>query len=218
MAEIICKQCGFPNPEGSVRCGICDEPLVQENVQKEAVIVPDSTPASASNGPTGEGYQYFVLCPESQTKTVVAGPNVVSFFCEGCKREHIVDDIIWQIERGEAIVASASTAPQKTDKCGLKLEELTTHYVIEVAQTGGTLGRYGKYGAEFFQSRGMLTVSGEHCAIYSDEYGNWVLRHISRTNSTKYEDRVLGANEPVILENGKMLTLANTVTFVVRIG
>ena len=214
MAEIICKQCGFPNPEGSVRCGICDEPLMAAVVEKKAAPVPPPA-AVVKETAAGSGYQYFVLCPESQTKTVVDGPNVTSFFCNGCKREHVVDDIIWQIERGEAVAVSPT--PEQEKEHALRLEELTTHYVIEVDQAGGILGRYGKYGAEFFQSRGMLTVSGEHCAIYADEYGNWVLRHISRTNGTKYEDRLLDANEPVILENGKMLTLANTVTFVVRL-
>ena len=50
------------------------------------------------------------------------------------------------------------------------------------------------------------------------EFNNWVLSHISRTNQTKYNGMILTANEPTLLEDGKLLTLANTVTFIVRIG
>ena len=99
----------------------------------------------------------------------------------------------------------------------LWLEEVNSHFRIEIDKAGGTLGRYGKYGSEFFQSRGLLTVSGEHCII-TNEFGNWVIRHISKTNQTKYNNMILGTNEPNLLENGKILTLANSVSFVVRIG
>jgi predicted component of type VI protein secretion system len=60
-------------------------------------------------------------------------------------------------------------------------------------------------------------VSGEHCVI-TNEFGNWVIRHVSKTNQTMYNNMILGANEPNLLENGKTLTLANAVSFTVRIG
>ena len=63
----------------------------------------------------------------------------------------------------------------------------------------------------------MHTVSGEHCRI-TYEYGSWVLRHISRTNSTHYNGIALGHDEPNLLEDGKLLVLANTVTLRVHIG
>ena len=63
----------------------------------------------------------------------------------------------------------------------------------------------------------MHTVSGEHCRI-TYEYGTWVLRHISRTNSTHYNGISLSREEPTLLEDGKLLVLANTVTLRVHIG
>lgn len=54
--------------------------------------------------------------------------------------------------------------------------------------------------------------------MISYQYGTWVLQHISRTNQTMYNNMILTANEPIVLEDGKVLTLANTVSFIVRIG
>lgn len=170
--------------------------------------------------PVDDGNEYFVLCPESHTKTILPHGKIIKFFCEGCKKEHEIDDFLWTIEKKQREVVSvvSSTSSKSAPKGdSLWLEEINSHFRIEIDKAGGTLGRYGKYGAEFFQSRNMLTVSGEHCS-FSYEFGNWVLRHLSRTNQTMYNGMILGANEPNLLEDGKMLVLANTVTFIVRIG
>lgn len=241
MAGIICKQCGYENPEGSTICEICAEELGGTAVQTPASAVTNTTVASGipvgvqsthnvSTAPVqpsvpvaGDGREYFVLCPESQTKTVLSHPKVKTFFCEGCKKEHEIDDFLWVVEVREKTVAegNVSTCTQEIPSApkgdNLWLEEINTHFRIDIAKTGGTLGRYGTFGAAFFQSRNLLTVSGEHCMI-SYEFGNWVLRHRSRTNQTVYNNMVLGLDEPNLLEDGKLLVLANTVTFMVRIG
>lgn len=261
MAGIVCKQCGYENPEGSSICEICAEELggtpVQPGMpqgnamtsnapscgasvvgvvahgvgtQPGGVFVmgqqpanPAATVGQVTAAVPGDNKEYFVLCPESQTKTILPHGKVTRFFCEGCKKEHEIDDFLWTIEsrEKEASSAAGTTCEQATPAAvkgdNLWLEEINTHFRIDIDKTGGTLGRYGTFGAAFFQSRNMLTVSGEHCMI-TYEFGNWVLRHMSRTNQTIYNNMVLGANEPNLLEDGKLLVLANAVTFVVRIG
>ncbi|MBQ7776626.1 MAG: FHA domain-containing protein [Lachnospiraceae bacterium] len=240
MAGIICKQCGYENPEGSTICEICAEDLgvqasvpVQQAVAQASAPTPQpSTPVQQPNvaatvkqeyvQPVDDGKEYFVLCPESHAKTILPHGRVTRFFCEGCKKEHDIDGFLWVIEEKEKVAApvgnsSAPTVQNVPKGDNLWLEELNTHFRIDIDKAGGTLGRYGKYGAQFFQSRNLLTVSGEHCMI-TYEFGNWVLRHMSRTNQTIYNNMVLGANEPNLLEDGKLLVLANAVTFVVRIG
>lgn len=218
MAAIICPQCGFENPEGSTICEICAEPLKQ-SIPEEPAVQPMPTMAQAAVTPETDR-EYFVFCPESQTKTVLPNGSVRKFFCEGCKIEHEIDDFLWQIESREKQSAPVQGVSEKTDvPVGdeLWLEEVNTHARIDIQKPGGTLGRYGNFGGDFFLSRNMHTVSGEHCRL-TYEYGSWVLRHISRTNNTVYNGMQLEREEPNLLEDGKQLTLAGTVTFTVRIG
>lgn len=241
MAGIICKQCGYENPEGSTICEICAEELGGAPVQAQPSVAPAMTASAGvsagvqstiqvSTAPMqqyapipGDNREYFVLCPESQTKTILPHAKVKTFFCEGCKKEHEIDEFLWVVEVKEkttsenAAPAGGTEAVAAPKGDNLWLEEINTHFRIDIAKNGGTLGRYGTYGAAFFQSRNLLTVSGEHCMI-TYEFGNWVLRHRSRTNQTVYNNMVLGLDEPNLLEDGKLLVLANTVTFVVRIG
>ncbi|MBO4878082.1 MAG: FHA domain-containing protein [Ruminococcus sp.] len=243
MASIRCPQCGYENPEGSVICDICAETLVKapevpaptaaeipQPAPMHAMNVPDRLPeqvspvteSSSQQAASGEtGRQYYVFCPESQAKTIVKNGEVTRFYCEGCHIEHDIDGFLWQIEVSEETAPSApgATAPQQTapGSDDLWLEEINTGFRIDIAKTGGTLGRYGNFGSEFFLSHNMHTVSGEHCRI-TYEYGSWVLRHISRTNSTHYNGVSLTREEPNLLEDGKLLVLANTVTLRVHIG
>ncbi len=228
---IKCKQCGYENPDDAVVCEICAEPL--ENVGEAAaaqqamphsnVVVPavqaDAVEKEVSTAE--DGNEYFVICPESQSKTMIPGGNVTTFYCKGCKKEHEIDGVLWSIEKrakAQAPTVSNATQQQSAPKeDNLWLEEINSHVRIDIDKAGGTLGRYGKYGADFFQSRGLLVVSGEHCVI-SYQYGTWVLQHISRTNQTMYNNMILTANAPTVLEDGKVLTLANAVSFIVRIG
>lgn len=241
MAGIICRQCGYENPEGSTICEICAEDLVSDNEIETNVANNTQQNVSTQQQNNSEqlqdqesqddGKEYYVLCPESQTRTVLSSGNVTRFFCEGCKKEHDIDGFLWNIESRLIEDDSNSTSnqvdnqnsmsnpnifPQKKED-NLYLEEMNTHYRIDIDKAGGILGRYGKYGADYFQRNGLLTVSGEHCML-SYEFGNWVIRHISKTNETKYNNMILGANEPNLLEDGKVLTLANSVSFIVRIG
>ncbi len=264
--SIICKQCGYENPDNASVCEICAEPLgntesvattqdqipqpsSQVLVQSVTQVTPQQTVqpiqhqtqfvqqtpsnieanvAQINTIPQNvlmadDGNEYYVLCPESQAKTILPSGNVTTFYCEGCKKQHEIDGFLWSVEKRaktSSATTSQATAPQiqaasKGDN--LWLEEINSHVRIDIDKSGGTLGRYGKYGAEFFQSRGFLMVSGEHC-MFSYQYGTWVLNHISRTNQTMYNNMILGANEPTVLEDGKVLTLANAVTFIVRIG
>lgn len=228
--SIICKQCGYENPDGSTICEICAESLAENHSSQEPAVSapikeePVINSAATINQVEGsnDGYEYFVTCPESQTKTILANGELNTFYCEGCKKNHEIDGFLWVIERKkkENKDSSGSTdnkAMETPSGNVLWLEEVNSHFRIEIDKTGGTLGRYGKYGSEFFQSRGLLTVSGEHCVI-TNEFGNWVIRHISKTNQTKYNNMLLGTNEPNLLEEGKILTLANSVSFVIRMG
>lgn len=215
MATIKCSQCGYENPEGSTICEICAEELVKTEKAEPICITP---PVSVEN--TTGSTEYYVICPESHAKTIVSDDSLTSFFCEGCKKTHEIDGFLWVIESrvkdDNTVENTQAQAQVSTTGDSLWLEEINSHYRIDIDKAGGALGRYGKYGAEFFQSRSMMTVSGEHCNI-SYELDNWVLRHKSKTNQTKYNNMILANDEPYILEDGKMLTLANTVTFVVRI-
>lgn len=220
--SIICKQCGYENPDGSTICEICAESLVDVAEQPVVQHTTSQEVTAQQINDSDSRYEYSVICPESQTKTILTSGNITSFYCEGCKREHEIDGFLWVIERKEKEnipPVSSPELPKESKNIGEKLwlEEVNSHFRIEIDKMGGTLGRYGKYGSDFFQSRGMLTVSGEHCVI-TNEFGNWVIRHVSKTNQTKYNNKILEANVPNLLEDGKILTLANTVSFVVRIS
>lgn len=233
MAGIICKQCGYENPEGSTICEICAEELssvenntdIKPNVENSvnSIIIDEKK----ENCLDSEEKTFYVICPESQTKTILANKNVNEFYCEGCKKTHTIDGFLWNIESKKSNEDNTYEQASDINNCcydavvsyngNLYLEEVNTHYRIDIDKDGGILGRYGKYGADYFQQNNLLTVSGEHCKI-SYEYGNWVIRHLSRTNETKYNEMILEYNEPNLLENGKILTLANTISFVVRIN
>ena len=227
MAKIVCKQCGYENPEGSTICEVCAEPLdivleeiVNDSVQ-EILQTDHADTISQVDELIDDDNEYFVICPESQTKTILQHGKVTSFYCEGCKKKHDIDGFLWNIEKKSKEKNSANsleTSNLVKEESGnhLCLEEINSHFRIEIDDAGGTLGRYGKYGSDFFQSRGLLMVSGEHCLI-TNEFGNWVLRHKSKTNQTKYNNMILGMDEPNLLENGKVITLANAVSFTVRI-
>lgn len=231
MAGILCEQCGYMNPEGSIECEICAEPL-KLTTPMAAPAVEAVVPSYSNQVQTvrqndvpemiRQDVECFVMCPESSTKTVVEGPNVMKYYCEGCQVDHYIDGMIWFIESRKIAAAPATVAApavQQTAPRGdnLWLEEVNTHFRIDIAKPGGTLGRYGNFGGDYFLSRGMNTVSGEHC-LFRYEFNNWTLTHISRTNQTKYNGMIMSSNEPTLLEDGRMITLANTVSFIVRIG
>lgn len=150
-----CKQCGYENPDDAVVCEICAEPL--ENAGESAAAPQGNVGAPAVQADAAEdGNAYFVICPESQTKTMLPGGNVTSFYCRGCKKQHEIDGILWSIEkkaRAQAPTASNVTQQQSAPKeDNLWLEEVNSHVRIDIDKAGGTLGRYGKFGAGFFRA------------------------------------------------------------------
>lgn len=153
MAGIVCKQCGYENPEGSTICEICATDLTEEKQETPAPVKEDQ--------PSEEEAEYFVMCPESQTKTIVKSGDVTKYYCDGCKKEHEIDGFLWSIEKKVKDVQKSETPGkpqvqnQKAAKDKLVLEEVNSHFRIEIDEEGGILGRYGKYGAQFFQSRGF---------------------------------------------------------------
>lgn len=154
---------------------------------------------------------------ESNTKTSVPNNSVKKYFCKGCNKEHVIDGFLWKIESEvKPFEISNSVIPEKTPcKDNLILEDIKTHFIIKIDKNGGTIGRYGDYGAEYFRANfGM--VSGKHCR-FRYENGNWIVQHISRTNDTKYCDMRLERQEERIIENGRILNLANAVSFLIRI-
>lgn len=225
MAGILCEQCGYENAEGATVCEICAEPLRHGGA---TTTVPDAVPPVKSetveeNRVTAQNAdsntEYFVMCPESSTKNIVESGNITSFYCQGCQKEHVIDNFLWTVESRQLSGAGetpATATETRVKQNNLWLEDTVTHHRIDISKTGGTLGRYGTFGASYFQSRGLNTVSGEHCMIRY-ELDNWVLFHVSRTNQTKYDGMILASNEPTLLEDGKILVLANAVSFIVRI-
>ncbi len=227
MATIICKQCGYENPEGTTICEICAEPLTAptpaRNIEQVMPSYSNEVPTEeqTSSAAIQSDIEYFVMCPESSTKTIVSGADITKYFCSGCQKEHIIDNFLWTVEsrtlgNTAPTTSSAPVTAKQVKLNNLWLEEMNTHHRIDICKPGGTLGRYGDFGADYFQSHAMNTVSGEHCLIRF-ELESWVLYHVSRTNQTKYNGMILSSNEPTLLENGKVLTLANTVSFIVRI-
>jgi pSer/pThr/pTyr-binding forkhead associated (FHA) protein len=59
-------------------------------------------------------------------------------------------------------------------------------------------------------------VSGEHCR-FKYEYGRWSIEHLSRTNDTVYNGRKLEHGYEEAIRDGKVITLANAIDFIVRI-
>lgn len=215
--EIICRHCGFPNSADSVNCEICDEPLVPAAPAPQTA---QPTAQQVASAPRNPGREYFVVCPESNHRTVVADENQTYYYCAGCGKEHEIDGFIWVIESADVTPAAqvpVQAAPQVAPRLNrLTLEELRFHQRIEIAPQGGTLGRYGDFGADFFQRNNLLYVSGVHCA-FQQQYGNWCIQHMSRTNQTAYDGQILDHDQVYLLEDGKLLTLANCVTFIVHI-
>ncbi len=227
---IICKQCGFENPDGATVCEICmtdlTAPAQAPEPKKPSQETAKAAVPTAEAAPAAEGdVEYFVMCPESSTKTVVPNADITKYFCSGCKREHEIDGILWVVESKRLTPEPAAqtgscdpTEPKEKPKpTGDKvvLEEVTSHYRIEIPKPGGPVGRYDAYGSDFFLSRGMHTISGTHCEI-TNEFGEWVIRHKSQVNDTRYNNEKLERDEPHLLEDGKMLTLSNTVTFIIH--
>lgn len=240
--SIVCKDCGFENEDSDKHCVMCDAELFQlesnEGVgnrvdslnlfeekndvmvrHKENVVFSEKIYGEKSSG----AQRYFVNCEISRKKTMVESAEISSYFCDGCKEEHFIDGFLWIVqeemlqELTPTIVETVTVQAKNAKREKLVLETVDTHFEIEINCDGGTLGRYGTYGADYFQSdpRGRM-VSGEHCR-FKYEYGRWSIEHLSRTNDTVYNGRKLEHGYEEALRDGKIITLANAISFIVRI-
>ncbi len=243
----ICSSCFFQNEDGDRVCTMCSEPRTETRLQgiinyerlpKPMSVEPETNQSSTAsqertNVPKSKGdmVRYVVNCPNSGTKTIVESMNITEYYCRGCGETHPIDDLIWVVEQEDEKAPSVTENKQsmfqeishtvpKTGAFGgdhLILEDVATHYIIEVGSEGGVLGRYGTLGAAFLQNdpRGRM-VSGEHCRFKFD-HGRWSIEHLSRTNDTEYNGRKLEHGYEEGLRDGKVLTLANAISFNIRI-
>lgn len=244
---IICKDCGFENEDGERYCAMCNadlsatgfkaegvkpvtssypQPLIENEILPTAQVKTAAQVNEAPKSITTGSKKYFVTCENSRSKTYVGSDTITSYYCEGCKEEHQIDGFFWIVQE-EVEHQKVSSAPDLVGaaidqiKSGsgqhLVLEDVDTHIKIEISSAGGTFGRYGTFGAAYLQSdpRGRM-VSGEHCR-FKYEYGRWSIEHLSRTNDTVYNGRKLEHGFEEAIRDGKIITFANAISFVVRI-
>lgn len=242
----VCKVCGWENEDSDKVCAMCNTDLsdvASSNndridvapsfpnpmEEKEGMTVAQVKTVAQSENPQSKmisnGKRFVVNCENSRTKTIVESANITSFYCEGCKEEHQIDGFFWTVQEEEGLVQAPTstivetTIEQVSSGSGqhLVLEDADTHVKIEIGSEGGTLGRYGTFGASYLQSdpRGRM-VSGEHCR-FKYEYGRWSIEHLSRTNDTVYNGRKLEHGYEEAIRDGKIITLANAISFIVRI-
>lgn len=245
--SIVCKDCGFENEDGERYCAMCNADLSatvfkeesvksvtssfpQPLIENEALTVAQvKTIAQVNEAPkaiTSGSKKYFVSCENSRSKTYVESNTISSYYCEGCKEEHLIDGFFWIVQEeaepdnislSQNLVESAINQVSSRSGQHLVLEDIDTHVKIEISSTGGTFGRYGTFGSAYLQSdpRGRM-VSGEHCR-FKYEYGRWSIEHLSRTNDTVYNGRKLEHGFEEAIRDGKIITFANAISFIVRI-
>lgn len=155
------------------------------------------------------------------------------FYCEDCQEEHSIDGEMYvainlekeeKFEEIEEKRKKREEQKEKNLKTEKKFEEESLYLLfrgnetefIKIPKTGGTVGRYGDYGAKFFNERYMQTVSGEHLKI---DYrgGDWIIEHLSKTNDTEVNGEKMEYESPIILKDGFKITLAKRIVFTVRI-
>lgn len=240
--SITCSKCDFVNDDNELFCVVCHHPLQAETnaapvhpiMAEERVNTLPQTPVKM----VSPGGKYYVICEECRGKTYVNGPDITSYFCQGCQKEQFIDGIFWTVEEEQtqeepmtepaplpghvaaaqpAIAQTATTVQTGSMGNRLVLEDIDTGRQIEISKAGGTLGRYGTFGADYFQTdpRGGW-ISGEHCRITYSEDTGWMLEHLSRTNDTVYNSRKLEHGYQERIRDGKLLVLANKMTFRIR--
>ena len=155
------------------------------------------------------------------------------FYCEDCQEEHSIDGEMYvainlekeeKIEEIEEKRKKREEQKEKNLKTEKKFEEESLYLLfrgnetefIKIPKTGGTVGRYGDYGAKFFNERYMQTVSGEHLKI-GYRGGDWIIEHLSKTNDTEVNGEKMEYESPIILKDGFKITLAKRIVFTVRI-
>lgn len=213
--SIVCRECGFENEDGEKYCAMCNANLSAPQADKAVKTRPNRTK------------KFFVNCENSRSKTYVESNDISSYYCEGCKEVHQIDGFFWIVQQ-ETTDSDTDTSEKKSVESAVEqsgrgngqhlvLEDVDTHVKIEISPAGGTFGRYGTYGSAYLQSdpRGRM-VSGEHCR-FRYEYGRWSIEHLSRTNDTVYNGRKLEHGYEEAIRDGKIITFANAMSFIVRI-
>ncbi len=230
--SVKCPICGYINPDGSAVCECCFAALSETEVSKPEEDHAEKKEDPAETEETAEQedqYEYYVNCPESSTQTVLKNGEAATFFCRGCNEEHTIDGLIWRIERrekpGKTKVSSKREKPTRDEVSGtvtssepkrLRLKVKGSDQTIEIGPEGGTLGRAGDYGSDFFLSRNLMMISRIHCELRFRD-GNWIVIRRS-SNDTVFNNRKLEPMEPATLINGRELVLADCITFEVLIG
>ena len=245
----ICAVCGFENEDGEKKCVMCgtdlEVPVTEERAMdfRDQAAVFQSQSAYVESAPVqvktvaqvqretradriSGTSRYYVECQNARVKTAVPSRDITSYYCPGCKEEHPIDGFLWIVEEEQE---EQTPAPAQTPSVNMQvnsegehrliLEDMDTHVTIEIDMEGGTLGRYGDYGAAYLQGipNGRM-VSGEHCRFLFDRNADsWTILHLSRTNDTVYNNRRLEHDRPERIRNGKILVLANAVRFMIRI-
>ena len=240
----ICKECGYELEDNEIECPNCGEVFAESEEKNIKKIDDDKNNKSIENNKkTEKDIEKNIEKEEekreetkSQSKTgkMLARCNVTGFeveinegetefYCEDCQEEHSIDGEMYvaiNLEKEEKI----EEIEEKNLKTEKKFEEESLYLLfrgnetefIKIPKTGGTVGRYGDYGAKFFNDRYMQTVSGEHLKI---DYrgGDWIIEHLSKTNDTEVNGEKMEYESPIILKDGFKITLAKRIVFTVRI-
>ena len=232
--EIECPNCGevFAESEEKNIKKIDDdknnkktEKDIEKNIEKEE----EKREETKSQSKTGK---MLARCNVTGFEVEI-NEGETEFYCEDCQEEHSIDGEMYvainlekeeKIEEIEEKRKEREEQKEKNLKTEKKFEEESLYLLfrgnetefIKIPKTGGTVGRYGDYGAKFFNDRYMQTVSGEHLKI---DYrgGDWIIEHLSKTNDTEVNGEKMEYESPIILKDGFKITLAKRIVFTVRI-
>ncbi|QUB95583.1 FHA domain-containing protein [Leptotrichia sp. oral taxon 218] len=240
----ICKECGYELEDDEIECPNCGEVFAESEEKNIKKIDDDKNNKKTEKDIEKNIEKEEEKREETKTGKMLARCNVTGFeveinegetefYCEDCQEEHSIDGEMYvainlekeeKIEEIEEKRKKREEQKEKNLKTEKKFEEEALYLLfrgnetefIKIPKTGGTVGRYGDYGAKFFNERYMQTVSGEHLKI---DYrgGDWIIEHLSKTNDTEVNGEKMEYESPIILKDGFKITLAKRIVFTVRI-
>ena len=231
----ICKECGYELEDDEIECPNCGEVFAESEEKNIKKINDDKNNKSIENNKKTE--KMLARCNVTGFEVEI-NEGETEFYCEDCQEEHSIDGEMYiainlekeekieerQEKRKEKKRKKREEQKEKNLKTEKKFEEESLYLLfrgnetefIKIPKTGGTVGRYGDYGAKFFNERYMQTVSGEHLKI---DYrgGDWIIEHLSKTNDTEVNGEKMEYGSPIIFKDGFKITLAKRIVFTVRI-
>lgn len=240
----ICKECGYELEDDEIECPNCGEVFAESEEKNIKKIDDDKNNKKTEKDIEKNIEKEEEKREETKTGKMLARCNVTGFeveinegetefYCEDCQEEHSIDGEMYvainlekeeKIEEIEEKRKKREEQKEKNLKTEKKFEEEALYLLfrgnetefIKIPKTGGTVGRYGDYGAKFFNERYMQTVSGEHLKI---DYrgGDWIIEHLSKTNDTEVNGEKMDYESPIILKDGFKITLAKRIVFTIRI-